>query len=79
MGLWVLGIVARPLVWWKILLLVGCVVGYVLLFTVPFLRELVLLEPGNTQLMCLGLVVGAVGALVIEVVHRVVKGRRIRK
>ncbi len=79
MGLWVLGIVARPLEWWKILLLVGCVVGYVLLFTVPFLRELVLLEPGNTQLMCLGLVVGAVGALVIEVVHRVVKGRRIRK
>lgn len=79
MGLWVLGIVARPLVWWKILLLVGCVTGYVLLFTVPFLRELVLLEPGDTRLMLLGLVVGAVGALVIEVVHRVVERRRSEK
>lgn len=79
MGLWVLGIVARPLVWWKILLLVGCVIGYVLLFTVPFLRELVLLEPGDTRLMLLGLVVGAVGALVIEVVHRVVERRRSEK
>ncbi len=79
MGLWVLGIVARPLVWWKILLLVGCVAGYVLLFTVPFLRELVLLEPGDTRLMLLGLVVGAVGALVIEVVHRVVERRRCEK
>lgn len=79
MGLWVLGIVARPLVWWKILLLVGCVAGYVLLFTVPFLRELVLLEPGDTRLMLLGLVVGAVGALVIEVVHRVVERRRREK
>ncbi|MDN6706905.1 MAG: HAD-IC family P-type ATPase [Corynebacterium glyciniphilum] len=79
MGLWVLGIVARPLVWWKILLLVGCVAGYVLLFTVPFLRELVLLEPGDTRLMLLGLVVGAVGALVIEVVHRLVERRRRQK
>lgn len=79
MGLWVLGIVARPLVWWKILLLVGCVAGYVLLFTVPFLRELVLLEPGDTRLMLLGLVVGAVGALVIEVVHRLVERRRPEK
>lgn len=79
MGLWVLGIVARPLVWWKILLLVGCVAGYALLFTVPFLRELVLLEPGDTRLMLLGLVVGAVGALVIEVVHRVVEWQRHEK
>ncbi|MEY8567520.1 HAD-IC family P-type ATPase [Corynebacteriaceae bacterium 7-707] len=79
MGLWVLGIVARPLVWWKILLLAGCVAGYVLLFTVPFLRELVLLEPGDSRLMVLGLVVGAVGAAVIEVVHRVVAAWQRRK
>jgi cation-transporting ATPase E len=78
MGLWVLGIVARPLVWWKLLLLAGCVAGYVVLFTVPFLRELVLLEPGDPSLTALGLVVGAGGAVLIEVVHRVVRawGRR---
>lgn len=81
MGLWVLGIVARPLVWWKMLLLVGCVTGYVLLFTVPFLRELVLLEPGDTGLMLTGLVVGAVGCAAIEAVHRLVQwwARRTQK
>ncbi|WP_420097941.1 HAD-IC family P-type ATPase [Corynebacterium sp.] len=73
MGLWVLGIVARPLVWWKVLLLAGCVTGYVLLFTVPFLRDLVLLEPGDTRLMALGLGVGATGAVVIELAHQVVR------
>ncbi|MEJ6550861.1 HAD-IC family P-type ATPase [Corynebacterium sp. USCH3] len=73
MGLWVLGIVARPLVWWKVLLLAGCVTGYVLLFTVPFLRDLVLLEPGDTRLMALGLGVGAAGAVVIELAHQVVR------
>ncbi|MGV0869349.1 HAD-IC family P-type ATPase [Corynebacterium kalidii] len=78
MGLWVLGIVARPLMWWKLLLLAGCVAGYVVLFTVPFLRELVLLEPGDPSLTTLGLAVGAGGAVLIEVVHRVVRawGRR---
>jgi cation-transporting ATPase E len=78
MGLWVLGIVARPLVWWKLLLLAGCVAGYVVLFTVPFLRELVLLEPADPSLTALGLAVGAGGAVLIEVVHRVVRawGRR---
>lgn len=71
MGLWVLGIVARPLNWWKVLLLCGCVVGYLVIFTVPFMRELVLLEPGDASLMVTGAVVGVCGAVVIEVVHRV--------
>jgi cation-transporting ATPase E len=71
MGLWVLGIVARPWNWWKILLLVACVGGYVVIFTVPFIREIVLLEPGDGRLMVTGAVVGVVGAVVIEVVHRV--------
>lgn len=71
MGLWVLGIVARPLVTWKVLLLACCVAGYLLIFTVPFLRELVLLETGDTELMVTGFAVGAGGAVVIEVVHRV--------
>jgi cation-transporting ATPase E len=79
MGLWVLGIVARPLVWWKLLLLAGCVAGYAVLFTVPFLRELVLLEPGDSSLTALGLVVGAGGAVLIEVVHRVVRAWSRRK
>lgn len=70
MGLWVLGIVARPLVWWKVLLLLTCCAGYVVIFTVPFLRHLLLLEPGDAALMSAGAVVGVVGAAVIEAAHR---------
>ena len=71
MGLWVLGIVARPLVWWKILLLCGCVLAYLVIFSVPFLRELVMLEIGDSRLMLTGLLVGAGGAALIEIAHRV--------
>ena len=71
MGLWVLGIVARPLSWWKILLLCGCVVGYLVIFTIPAIREVVLLEIGDFRLMMTGLLVGAGGAALIEIVHQV--------
>ncbi len=71
MGLWVLGIVARPWNWWKVLLLLACVVGYVVIFTVPFIRHIVLLEPGDAGLMVTGAVVGVAGAAVSEVVHRI--------
>ena len=71
MGLWVLGIVARPLVWWKVLLLVCCVGGYLVIFLVPPFRELLMLHPENLQLMSLGLAVGAGGAVLIEIAHQV--------
>lgn len=76
MGLWVLSIVARPLNWWKILLLAGCVLGYVVIFTVPFIRDIVLLEPGDASLMTTGAVVGVCGAVVIELAHRVLSRLR---
>lgn len=71
MGLWVLGIVARPLVWWKVLLLVCCVGGYLVIFLVPPFRELLMLHTENLQLMSLGLAVGAGGAVLIEIAHQV--------
>jgi cation-transporting ATPase E len=43
----------------------------VVIFTVPFIRHVVLLEPGDVRLMVTGAVVGLAGAAVIEVVHRV--------
>ncbi|AGP30224.1 HAD-IC family P-type ATPase [Corynebacterium terpenotabidum] len=78
MGLWVLGIVARPLTWWKVLLLAVCVLGYLVIFTVPFLRELVLLDPGDSGLMATGAVVGVCGAAGIEVAHRLLGRIRTR-
>ncbi|WP_297008749.1 HAD-IC family P-type ATPase [uncultured Corynebacterium sp.] len=79
MSLWVLGIVARPLNRWKVLLLCGCVVGYLVIFTVPFVRDMVLLEPGDASLMVTGAMVGAGGAVVIEVVYRVMATVRAKR
>lgn len=76
MGLWVLGIVARPLNWWKVLLLAGCVGGYLVIFLAPPLRELLILHTGNLKLMFTGLAVGAGGAVLIEVVHQIAARRQ---
>lgn len=76
MGLWVLGIVARPLNWWKVLLLAGCVGGYLVIFLVPPQRELLILHTGNLKLMFTGLAVGAGGAVLIEVVHQIAARRQ---
>ena len=73
MSLWVLSIVARPLNGWKSLLLACCVTGYLVIFLVPSLRELLLLHTGNTQLMLTGLAVGAGGAVLIEAAHQVTR------
>lgn len=76
MGLWVLGIVARPLNWWKVILLAGCVGGYLVIFLAPPLRELLILQTGNLKLMLTGLAVGAGGAVLIEEVHQVAARRQ---
>ena len=66
MGLWVLNIVARPLKTWKWALWFGCIGGYLVLFLIAPIREIVLLDIGNTRLMITGAVVGLCGAVVIE-------------
>ena len=76
MGLWVLCIVARPLTWWKVLLLACCVGGYLVIFLVPPLRELLMLHPGNLTLMIAGLAVGVGGAALIEIAHQIAAQRQ---
>lgn len=66
MGLWVLNIVARPMKTWKWALWFGCIGGYLVLFLIAPIREIVLLDIGNTRLMITGAVVGLCGAVVIE-------------
>ena len=66
MGLWVLNIVARPMNPWKWALWFGCIGGYLVLFLIAPIREIVLLDIGNTRLMITGAVVGLCGAVVIE-------------
>ncbi|EME22977.1 HAD-IC family P-type ATPase [Rhodococcus triatomae] len=65
-ALWVLAIVARPYVWWKIILLAGSVAGYVVLFSVPFCREFFKLDPSNVGATTTAFVCGGVGIVLVE-------------
>lgn len=66
-AIWVLAIVARPYVWWKIVLIAGSVVGYLVLFSVPFFREFFKLDPSNVAATTTAFVCGAVGIVLVEV------------
>ncbi|MFG1798011.1 HAD-IC family P-type ATPase [Nocardia sp. NPDC049149] len=66
-AVWVLAIVARPYVWWKVVLIGTSVVAYVILFTVPFTREFFKLDPSNVGLTTAAFICGAVGIVLVEV------------
>ena len=66
-ALWVLAVVARPYTWWKLLLLGGSVVAYVILFAWPFTRDFFALDPSNVAATTSAFVCGAVGIVLVEV------------
>ncbi|RVW03051.1 HAD-IC family P-type ATPase [Rhodococcus xishaensis] len=66
-ALWVLAVVARPYTWWKIVLLVCSVLGYVVLFGFSFTREFFKLDPSNIAATTGGFVIGLLGVLLVEV------------
>lgn len=66
-AMWVLAIVARPYVWWKIVLIVGSAIGYLLLFSLPFFRELFALDPSNVWATGIALGCGAGGIVLVEI------------
>ncbi|WP_037103965.1 HAD-IC family P-type ATPase [Rhodococcoides fascians] len=70
-AVWVLAVVARPYVWWKIVLLAGSVLGYLALFTIPFCRTFFKLDPSNIALTTSAFVIGAIGIVLVEVSWRV--------
>lgn len=65
-ALWVLAIVARPYVWWKIVLIAGSVGGYLVLFALPFTREFFKLDPSNIAATTTAIVCGGVGIVLVE-------------
>ncbi len=65
-ALWVLAVVARPYQWWKIALIAGAVLGYVVLFSVPFCREFFALDPSNVAYSTIAFTCGAIGVLLVE-------------
>ncbi|MFC3965967.1 cation-translocating P-type ATPase [Nocardia jiangsuensis] len=66
-AVWVLAIVARPYVWWKVLLIAASVLAYVLLFSLPSTREFFLLDPSNPRLTAAAFGCGAVGVVLVEI------------
>ncbi|WP_306359418.1 HAD-IC family P-type ATPase [Nocardia sp. CC227C] len=65
-AVWVLAIVARPWVWWKVLLIGGSITGYLVLFSVPFTREFFKLDPSNVTLTTTAFVLGGIGIVLVE-------------
>jgi cation-transporting ATPase E len=65
-ALWVLAVVARPYQWWKIALLAGSVLGYVILFSVPFTREFFALDPSNVVYSTIAVTCGLIGVVLVE-------------
>jgi len=66
-ALWVLAVVARPYVWWKIVLIVGSALGYVVLFGFSFTREFFKLDPSNVTATTGAFAIGLVGVLLVEI------------
>lgn len=65
-AVWVLAIVARPYVWWKVVLVGTSIAAYVLLFTFPFTRDFFKLDPSNIGLTTAAFICGAVGIVLVE-------------
>jgi cation-transporting ATPase E len=73
-GLWVLGILARPWNWWRLALVAAMATAAAGAFLVPFVREFFALEIPTRTTTLLVLVAGGVGCALVELVHRA--GRR---
>ncbi|MDI9894491.1 HAD-IC family P-type ATPase [Rhodococcus sp. IEGM 1381] len=70
-SLWVLGIVARPYNWWKLLLVGFSVVFYVVLFSIPMAQQRFFLDIGDPQQVGIGFTFGFVAIALIEAFRRV--------
>jgi cation-transporting ATPase E len=67
-ALWVLAVVARPYEWWRVALVVVAALAYVVIFSIPLAREQFMLDPSNLPVTTIALVIGAFGAVLIEVI-----------
>lgn len=73
---WVLGIVSRPWVTWRLGLVVFGYLFYATMFVWPFTQRLLTLDISNLWMMEIGILLGLIGAGVVETIFWV--GARIR-
>ncbi|ORA17061.1 cation-translocating P-type ATPase [Mycobacterium asiaticum] len=65
-GVWVLAVAARPYQWWRLALVIGAGLAYVVIFTLPWAQHKFMLDPSNLWATTIALSIGTVGAAVIE-------------
>ena len=65
-ALWVLAVVARPYQWWRVALVVGSGLAYVVIFSIPLAQKKFLLDPSNVAATSTALGIGVLGAAAIE-------------
>jgi cation-transporting ATPase E len=65
-AVWVLAVVARPYQWWRIALVAGSAIGYLVIFALPLAREKFMLDPSNVTLTATAVLIGLVAAVLIE-------------
>lgn len=59
--------VARPYEWWRVALVAMSGLAYVVIFALPLAQRTFLLDPSNLALTSMGLLIGAVGAVLVEI------------
>ena len=65
-AIWVLAVVARPYEWWRVALVSVSGLAYVVIFSIPLAQKAFMLDPSNLVVTSMALVIGVVGAAVIE-------------
>ena len=69
-GLWVLGVLARPFNLWKALLVTAMAAGFLLALFLPFIRSFLALELPSLTVLALTLGIAAVAIVLIEIAWR---------
>ena len=67
-SVWVLAVVARPYEWWRIVLVAGSGLAYVVIFSIPLAQKTFMLDPSNMAITSMALGIGLIGATAIEVI-----------
>ncbi len=64
---WVLSTVARPYQWWRVALVAGAGLAYVVIFSIPLAREKFMLDPSNLAMTTTAVLIGLFAAGIVEV------------
>jgi len=65
-ALWVLAVVARPYQWWRVGLVAGSALGYLVIFAWPLAREKFMLDPSDVTTTATAVLIGLLAAALIE-------------